>query len=309
MARLKHIESGRCLTLGATTVVGRSSTCGLTLTDSRTSGQHATIGYDARGWSVRDLASRNGTFVDGDRIAPGVRVALAAGAEVRFADDGWRLLDDGPPVAAARCEAVRRLAEGGLLALPGGDDPAVTVYRAAMGRWLAEEGSGARVVSDGDVVEVGDRRWTLELPPPGMVGGTRSTQGSEGGPQRLDLLTRLTLAVSRDEETVEMSMRFADGAPVALPPRSFGYLLVVLTRARTADAEAGVEPAEQGWMYAEDVCREVGIEPGRLNVEVYRCRRLLAEMGVEGAAEIFERRPHTRQIRLGVGCGEVVPIG
>ncbi len=297
------------MTLGATTVVGRSSTCGLVLADRRTSGQHATIGYDARGWSVRDLASRNGTFVGDERIEPGVRVALGAGVELRFADERWRLLDGGPPVAAARSGGARQRAEDGLLALPAGDDPAVTVYRAASGRWLAEEGAVAREVVDGDGVEAGGGRWTLELPPAGAVGGTRSTQGIEGGPQRLDLLTRLTLAVSRDEETVEMSMRFADGAPVALPPRSFGYLLVVLTRARSDDAEAGTEPAEQGWMYAEDVCREVGIEPGRLNVEVYRCRRLLAEMGVEGAAEIFERRPHTRQIRLGVDCGEVVPIG
>lgn len=307
MARLRNESSGRTVTLGAATLIGRSSACTLALDGARASGRHATLIWGEGGWALRDLGSRNGTTVDGAQLASGGRVAVSAGARVAFAGDVWVLVDDGPPVAVAvAADGQRRRAADGLLALPDEDDPEVTVYAAARGRWVAEQDGEPQWVSDGDAVSAGGRRWALELPPSTPGGGTQVTAGVEGGARSLEAMTRLTLALSRDEETVEVSVAFL-GAPVALPPRSFGYLLVVLARARARDA---AEPeAEQGWMYAEEVCREVGIDKRRLNVEVHRFRKMLAEMGVEGAAGVFERRPHTRQIRLGVGCAEVVPLG
>lgn len=307
MARLRNESSGRTVTLGAATLVGRSSSCTLALDHAQASGRHATVTWSEGRWWLRDLGSRNGTVVDGTRLDSGGRVALAAGARVAFAGDEWALDDDGPPVAVAvRADGLRRRAADGLLALPDEADPAVTVYAAARGRWVAEQDGEPQWVVDGDAVVAGGARWTLELPPRTPGGDTGVTAGVEGGARSLGTMTRLTLAVSRDQETVEVTVAFR-GAPVALPPRSFGYLLVVLARARAEDAE---EPeAEQGWLYAEGVCREVGIDHRRLNVEVHRFRKMLAEMGVEDAAGVFERRPHTRQIRLGVACAEVVPLG
>ena len=306
MARLKHTHSGRTVTLGAATLVGRSSSSTLVLDHPKASGRHATLIFGDGRWTVRDLGSRNGTAVDGMALPSGGRRAVEAGARIDFAGDGWILLDADPPVAVAeRDDGRRRSAVDGLLPLPDDDDPAVTVYAAAGGRWIAEQDGEPRRVKDGQRLDIDGRTWTLELPPPTAGGGTVTTVGSEGGIKSLATLTQLTLAVSRDEETVQVSLTFL-GDPLPLPPRSFGYLLVVLARARRADAD---EPAaEQGWLYAEDVCREVGVDPERLNVEIYRCRKLLAKMGVEGAAGLFERRPHTRQLRLGVDCAAVVPL-
>lgn len=48
--------------------VGRSSDCWLTLEDEISSRVHARFHVDASGCEIEDLSSRNGTFVNGDRI-------------------------------------------------------------------------------------------------------------------------------------------------------------------------------------------------------------------------------------------------
>jgi hypothetical protein len=41
--------------------------------------------------------------------------------------------------------------------------------------------------------------------------------------------------------------------------------------------------------------------PPQLNIEVFRIRRQFAAAGVVDAANIVERRPRTRQLRIGTG--------
>lgn len=309
MASLKHETSPRRFTLGAGTMVGRSSACTLVLEMPKVSGRHASILWADERWVLRDLGSRNGTFIDGKRLESGARAVIAAGAVIGFAADRWTFIDDGPPsVAAFDPQGRRRLAEDGLLVLPDDDDPVVTIYGGAAGRWVAERDDETHRVRDGHIIEIDGVPWTLEVPPPTPAGGTAATMGPEGGIKSIDTLSRMILAVSRDEETVEARLEFL-GEPVDIPNRSFNYLLVVLARARQSDADAGEPPAEQGWMYRDDVCRETGVDPERLNVEVYRCRKMLAKLGVDGAARFFERRPHTRQLRLAVTCAEVTALG
>jgi transcriptional regulator with GAF, ATPase, and Fis domain len=59
---------------GRPLLVGRDSPIGILVRDDRLSRQHARIGRSADGWVVEDLASRNGTFVDGVRVQGEVRV-------------------------------------------------------------------------------------------------------------------------------------------------------------------------------------------------------------------------------------------
>ena len=67
-------------------VLGRSAAgTGIRLPDDRLSRNHATITLTAGGWEIRDEGSRNGTFVDGERIEG--RVVLASPPQViRLAD-------------------------------------------------------------------------------------------------------------------------------------------------------------------------------------------------------------------------------
>jgi hypothetical protein len=43
-------------------------------------------------------------------------------------------------------------------------------------------------------------------------------------------------------------------------------------------------------------------------VEIYRARKQLAALGIQGAAGLVERRPGTREIRIGVFDVEVVKL-
>jgi len=57
----------RCVPVGAGLTLGRGSPPGLALDDTRISREHCTLGHDGASWRIRDLDSRNGTFVDGAR--------------------------------------------------------------------------------------------------------------------------------------------------------------------------------------------------------------------------------------------------
>jgi len=53
---------------GSECVVGRGDDAGLVINDSSVSRAHARIGFDGARWSVEDLGSRNGTYIDGRRL-------------------------------------------------------------------------------------------------------------------------------------------------------------------------------------------------------------------------------------------------
>lgn len=311
MALLIQPATGLRFTLAARTLVGRSTACALTLKNPRVSNEHAVIFYDAaRGWGLRDLGSRNGTRVDGHAVPVGDRHRLEVGQELLFGDDHWIVDDIGPPVATACApDGRRRRARGGLLALPDPDDPQATIYLGPDRRWILEHGETLRVVLDGEILELDGVPWQLELPRPTELaaGGAGGTTVDDTLPLALSTVRAMHVAVSRDQETIEITLRFPD-AEVLLQHRSHHYLLFVLARARITDREAGIEPAEQGWMYVEDVCREVGITPERMYVEVFRARRHVADQGVPDAVDLFERRTHTRQIRLGVAPVTIGPL-
>lgn len=64
-------------------VVGRDADCDILLSDLSVSRKHAALEETAGGWVVKDLASVNGTFLKGKRIADS---ALASGDALCFGD-------------------------------------------------------------------------------------------------------------------------------------------------------------------------------------------------------------------------------
>ncbi len=72
--------------------LGRSSECDLVIDDSSVSRRHASLLVDGAGLRITDLASLNGTYVDGVRVA-GAAVA-AVESRIRFA--GLEFLVAGP---------------------------------------------------------------------------------------------------------------------------------------------------------------------------------------------------------------------
>lgn len=293
-------DGGRRQPLRSRTLVGRGPACDLRLDDARVSGEHATVWWAGDAWCVRDLGSRNGTWVDGERVEPGGARTLEPGSTVSFAGEAvrWSLVDADPPVAWGRASD-GRLVRGSstMLALPDPDAPTATVFRAT-GAWLLEADDEPRPVSSDDVVEVDGVRWTLALPD-----DVQETIPA-ASPASLEALT-LRLIVSRDEEHVELEVVGPEGAQ-HLGARSHLETLLYLARRRLADVEAGQPAAVVGWVHVDEACTDLRITENRLNVHVYRARQQLADAGVEDAHRVVERRPRTLQLRCGAPLLEVL---
>ena len=293
MGVLTSSETGRSYTLGARAVVGRSEVCAIALTDPLSSGEHAVLYWQDDGWWVRDLGSRNGTWVEDHRLGPGEPRPLRTGATVSSgpAAAPGRLGEGGPPAAPAERvgDGAWRTGLHGTLALPDDEDPEVVVYADADGRWVAETADRVVGVRDGQVLVVEGQAWRLGLP-----SGLAGTQ-EPGAPPAAE--PALRFRVSRDEEHVALTVEMPDRA-VDMPDRVFNYALLTLARARAEDA--GLPASEQGWRYVDDVCAALRLERRTFNVYVHRARRAFGEAGIEESATLVERRQQADQLRLGI---------
>jgi transcriptional regulator with GAF, ATPase, and Fis domain len=70
-------EAPRCdvLPTRGPIVIGRDRECAVAIDDARASRRHAELTFDGARWRVRDLGSRNGTFLDGEKITEAAAVA------------------------------------------------------------------------------------------------------------------------------------------------------------------------------------------------------------------------------------------
>ncbi len=127
-------DAGRALCLDQpVTLVGRSSECDLVLDDARVSARHVAIERVPDGVRVRDLGSRNGTLLGGERIES---ARVGVGARVTLGRTVLVLagLEDGPaseagrePGHASESEPER---EPGLAEMIGSGAAMQSVYRA-----------------------------------------------------------------------------------------------------------------------------------------------------------------------------------
>lgn len=292
MATLQNKTTGDVLPLPSRLLVGRAPSCALQLADSRVSGEHAVVAWSGGTWRVRDLGSRNGTFVNGERIAPGEQQELHDGTVLAFGHEeiSFSLLEAGAPSAVARNldGGDLAVAEDGILALPSAEQAELTVFRDSRGRWVVEDSSGTRKASEGEVLKAGGRTWRLHLP--AQLDGTATV---DAGPT-LDTI-RLRFAVSRDEEHVQITIVHR-GKEIELEEREHGYTLLTLARQRLDDA---AEPlGEQGWVDRDLLLSMLQVDGNALNVAIYRARGQLSSSGVEGAAGIVEVRRGQRRLGL-----------
>jgi hypothetical protein len=305
----KHPEGTRSLVLSPH-MIGRSRLADLRMTAPTVSGEHAVLRWIGREWELHDLGSRNGTIVDGRKLAPGERIGLVRGAMIAFGqpDNVWQLVDDGAPgvvaVPVAGGEPIG--ASNFLLALPSEETPEVVVYRNAVGDWVMEQGGETARIKDNVAVKVGGQDFTLRVPD--VI--TATWDNSSPAPS----LTGLTLRfqVSRDEEYVALSAR-VNNQVIDLGARAHHAVLLTLARCRLADraraAEKGALPeSAEGWVYQDELAEKLAIDETHLNVAVFRCRRQLAEAGIVDAANIIERRRPTREVRLGVAKIEIATV-
>ena len=303
MATLRNVKNNQVRAVPARMLVGRTPACSLLIDDRHVSGEHASLIWTGKHWEIRDLGSRNGTFVDGDRLEPGSPVRLKRGAKVAFGheDDPWELVDSGPPSALAEAMGTDELrtASEGILVLPSEESPEVVIYGDQTGKWVVEENDETkRTVHDQEIFVAGGRSWRIRLP-----ASQEGTAAVDTGPS-IDNVS-LRFAVSMNEEHVEITV-IHRGKEIVLEPREHSYTLLTLARARMEERD--LPESEQGWVDRDMLLKMLGLDANALNVAIYRARGQLSSVGVTGAANVVEVRRGQRRIGLDPARLEVVPL-
>ena len=292
MAALKSPQESAPRLIPRRLLIGRSPACSLRLVERHVSGEHATILWTGSHWEVRDLGSRNGTYLNGTRIEMGQSVRLTRGNRLAFGDSTrtWTFINDDAPSIMAVHRSTGHVVGGeqDLLLLPTAEHPQVCIFGDDRGGWQIEDGrQGARDLHDQEVVATAAGEWLVLLP--GVPDGTPLLDAQ----LPFDAIS-LRFSVSRNEERVKLTV-FAHGIEKELPEREHSYVLLTLARARQDDASLPVD--QRGWLDRERLQRMLATDANSLNVAIYRARQQLSEAGVHGAARLVEVRP--RQRRLG----------
>ncbi|MFT5685721.1 MAG: pSer/pThr/pTyr-binding forkhead associated (FHA) protein [Myxococcota bacterium] len=296
MGVLKHQHTDTNHHLVASTLIGRGTNADLRLERRACSGTHARLSWRQGLWSVSDLGSRNGTWLNDQQLTAGTSHTLRAGDHLAFGDrqDIWTLASATEPVALARCREKVCVAEDGVVALPDGEDVQALVYPEGIGQWAVEDEAGARVVVDREVVVVAGEPWTLFLPEPEVM-----TQDAAGNKEALSAF-QARFEASQDEEFIQLSLVQPTGRVVSLESRVHHYTLLILARARMADPTGG-------WEYTDEIMRMLRLSRQRFNMHVYRARQQLDQAGLKGEG-IIERRVGSAQVRFGLSDIVIVPV-
>lgn len=252
-------------------------------------------------WEVRDLGSRNGTFINGNRIEAGNPVPVTVGARIAFGDpeELYELTDaEAPTIVAVDLSLGTVVAgNGGLLVLPKESAPELSIYQDNQGNWIAENVEGDHeAVVDQSIVNAGGKSWRLQLP---FV-----TEGTPLVDMRPTLDTiSLRFGVTQNEESVELTILHR-GVEIPLEPREHGYVLLTLARARLEDAS--LPPDQRGWRDRDRLLRMLRMDANALNVAIHRARQQLCAAGVDGGAAIVQVQRGQR--RLGTDRFQLVTI-
>lgn len=286
------------------TRVGRSADNHLVLARSDVSGTHAVIRWTGSTWLLRDLRSRNGTFLNGQPIE---EHPLVQGDAIAFAgrdDEVWVLEDASPPglllepIGDPLCPPIHVDVAEGIRAWPSEDEPHETILWTGEG-WILELDDGAgRPFVDGQEVELGGRRYEASVPPPFVIQTTEPEHPFV--PWALDEV-EVEVEVQPGEEDekkrqAKLTLRSLVREAMLGPGTPF-YVLAYLAEERALEAkDTGVGT---GWVSVEQTVSELGLPSvEQLNVRIHRVRKAVSETGLANGTEIIQRR--RGELRCGV---------
>lgn len=297
MAELRRTDGTRSCLLMTEHLVGRGPQCALRLPAGYVSTQHALIRWDGFSWELLDRGSRNGTQLNGALLEPGRAYRLLKDAVLTFghADERWALVDAGDPqtMAVSLETGQALLGAHGLIGLPSSKSPECTLYLAQDGGWKIEQANGeVESIVDGQIIECAGQRFRFC--------GASSNSATEALSVARDAgVPTLCFAVSSDEDFVELTLEYPERR-VPLGSRSHNYLMLTLARQMLADRGANLPEASCGWMDKDALADGFKMTPQQVDGEVFRIRKHFTQRGLPESTTIIERRPRTKQIRLGL---------
>ncbi len=286
MGIIKNIKTGESIFLKSHHMFGRNREKADTELKNKDISQiHASVRWNGREWLLTDF-SRNGTWIDGNRLIPGEKNQLTEENVIRFSSLGeseWRLVDDKPPsnVIVPLKGNGRAIMLDRFHVLPSEAEPDISVYISQTGEWVCESEKGVYLLKNGDIISHDQGLWQFFCDDP--VDVTLS--------QKLARDIRFCFHVSRDEEHVFLTIQ-VDKQTVDLGERAHHYMLLTLARQRLEDAENGVDQETQGWIETNRLAGMLSLDPSHLNIQIYRCRKQIGDalVQLQNPPQVIERR-------------------
>jgi hypothetical protein len=291
MALFKNQLHGSVVALRPLHTFGRrASVCQTVMAAPDVSQVHALVRWNRQTWEIVDQ-SRNGTEINGVRLATGRWTALTEGARLRMGmgdESVWTVVDLAPPVTClypsdGQGPPLVLSPRGNLL--PDSQEPEANVFFQD-GRWLMEAADDTQPLADGATVQTSRGRWEFVLCDDLEL--TREIGPAAHGPGATDVFLRFE--VSQNEEHASLSL-LVDGKTLALGERIHHYTLVTLARLRQQDAAQGVPAPSQGWVEVEELARMLGVDASYVNIQIFRAKhQILGALPQAQATPLVERR-------------------
>jgi hypothetical protein len=245
--------------------LGRREPSLFVLDHASVSREHALLYWSGSSWVLRDLNSRNGTWLDGKRMGKKDEIVRRGQVISLGGADGQELVvvDDGPPRPfAVHAETGEEIGENdeGVIVTPEGS--------------LWQDPAGAWFVQRGDVIAPAPQRlgaWALWVP--------------EHRPGTVETLTRhlsdaqVRFEVRAHREIVRMVIRFPEEDALDFGEYEHHWPLYLLAmERRRSDA----------WMSADRLALRAAISRKTLDVYLGRCRRCVTLAHIIGGDGIYE---------------------
>lgn len=275
--------------------------------------QHAVFRWHGGVWTLRDLASRNGTFVNGQRVVAGPTESfpLNRGDEIAFAesDEVWEFFDDAAPGTllipidadgeVRRDATPYRLDAADVVAIPSAQEPTASAYQRS-GRWYLERSDAMLELDHGQRVRVAGERYVVHLSSP----ATGTVDAEHVLVDHVVKNARLIIGVSPDEESAAVTVHIGRDEH-ELERRTFLYLLAYLARVRLDDVSDGRDEHDAGWVEVHEACRNLQLSSSEaLGLLVHRCRKAMQEARLDDPASVIDRS-RRGLLRIGVPSGNL----
>ncbi len=294
MAYLQDLANDKFIPLAAHHTFGRlAASVNTTISKPYVSKLHAAIEWNGRNWLIKHLGL-NGTWVNGKSIAQGESAALAVNDIIQIAeqsDPGFRVLDLSAPAdmlwPADEPPLVRPpIALHKYHLLPDNDTPEIAIFIDALSQnWLLETVQNEPEtfhLGHGDLIEFGGQSWQFFLC---QDYGPTEARSQLRQLKELEFIFDLSL----DEETTQLNVSIND-KHFDLGVRTHHYLLLQLARHRAMDYAQGLDEKSRGWIYADRLASELGLDSTHMNIQIFRARKQLADILQQSFEQLVERR-------------------
>ncbi|WDE03504.1 FHA domain-containing protein [Thalassomonas viridans] len=292
---------------------------------------HAIIEWENDAWHIRDLSS-NGTWLNNRRLPENTKAQLKLNDDIYFAglkDIRFTVkdlsapcdlliplnLETNPGLLKANSGQLPAFSLSHYHLLPSEQNPEIVLYLNRFnGLWSVEylnqenitltdaenlsrgqsihNTQHPHVVNEHDIITFAGQKWRLQL-----SHLEKSTELLSNNEEKINQLS-FTFNLTPDEEETQLKLHH-QGKTTDFQVRSHHYLTLNLARYRVIDIQKGLAPELQGWVYPEQLAKDIGLSISHLNIQIHRARKQFVDalINISDAEDIIQRQ--SGKIRFG----------